>query len=1780
MIGSREITFNRFYELEFLQTVRMRLSRELSAENAELMIQLIDHLRPHDDMTAGIEKLAREQGTGELSIFLFDIFDRIEDYPPTVAYDALQDIVEDFVSAVSVMLEEEITVEAIKIVNAEFAGDAIAPEIPKSTEPEIIAEPQEEVELVEETDKSYPLTDKEPDSIPFELFVAIEVEKMFKNYFDSTASSINSENLYKFSDIVLDIVELPTEGKVPQTLLKLMQVRQMLFPWRYELDYKASKIMTKLSENVKKFTDLIMQLSQENEEIVVNSLEDNRIVLQKTEFIREEVAADPTTIDGLLAEYFSSEVKEHLEQIRNTLSQLQEKPENKTVTKELIAHFQSLNEISMIHGYSPIESFCSHITAILNNGIKENLIFNREATRLFDRLFDILNYAEPLKDAHANTKEAIDLTNLAEEMAEELLIARGKKVKERPKKESKPTEEPSLPEMPIEEEPEKQIAESQEISFEEQERIFDIFKEVLVRSQQFMERHLLEKRQPEKAITLLDTLSGSAGLLGNPQIRTVFNEFRQFVLKINSDNDNNVSEAIKFMSAHYEDFVKKLTPDMDSTKIKAVLDAYKPKPELISIGDVQKLLQILGTIENRNQEKFIDTLTKISEGDETLRESQSRHFRRLYENLTSIGSTNFTAFPQFYMNIFENKAQIEKLDKSILQELSHSYKLFVESLSGGGTGVDTGDLVAILEELISTPVEEELSGKDDFIEPQQEDKEKTPSEEGEEDLDEIFRQESENSFAQITKSLELLENDLNSAESYGVIERNLHSLKSSARLMGYTEVAEIAAPLEDICENIHSGQYGATKEALDLIREGINLLKTKIGGGEVEYKPFKEKIGNLTLPELTKKDIEEKDVPIDEKPLFSTSDDEDADLLDVFKDESDQYIKVLEKANQALTKDLANKNSLKALETASHSLKSAAKMLGFREIGQLGDSLEIAAEAMHKGEVPNTQIAQEHIAQSIDFIKKLTAGEKADPSQLGNIISALQPDKLKSYGVTPENEEDDRATFLREATDLLEKLNSDLVKIEKKPEDPALLNNLYRNMHTLKGGAQIMQYDKIGAIAHRIEDFFEAAREGEKAISSDTLDPIFKAIDEIQSLTDGIRKNGTETSKHYDEVLNAISEIPDIGEKPSRTPVIRQIDEKASEQSENGQEQTIKMTTQSLDHLMNMAAGLIVNKTQLNNYLESMKTIVNRIDKDRNRLRSTRNTIDTLMEMNEDLDPNVELPISLTGLNQAAQDFNDVLSTLDGVSSDFYSITQHLEENIREISLLTKQLHDDILQARMVPGEVLFNRFPRAVRDLARKQKKKINLMVQGESTELDRAMIEALTDPVMHLIRNAIDHGVETPKERKTKGKTEDGIVLLKALRDKNQIIIEVHDDGRGIDPAVIAEKAVQLGLVEEKQVKKMRNEEILDLIFAPGFSTTEKATDLSGRGIGLDVVATEIQKLNGDIRLSSTLDKGTIFRIRVPLTLAITQAMLVELDGEIVAIQISAIDEAIEIANEDIEIDNDLTYLKFRDQRLPIKNLANFLNYEEKERKPDKPSGLIIYDGEIKYVLQVDAVLRREEIVVKNLGPELKDVAYISGGTVLGDGSVVLLLDIAAITHKIELEYAGEGRDFSSLETARQVLSGQDERKTGKKQTSESKKKKIRKAKEIGQKKISGRKPVALIIDDSLSVRKFVSAVLERNNYITVLTSDGPEALEKMNENDFDIIITDLEMPKMHGFDLIGEIRNTEKFKEVPIIILTGKSGREHEEKGKKAGANAYIIKPFKEGDLVKTLEKFITT
>lgn len=355
-----------------------------------------------------------------------------------------------------------------------------------------------------------------------------------------------------------------------------------------------------------------------------------------------------------------------------------------------------------------------------------------------------------------------------------------------------------------------------------------------------------------------------------------------------------------------------------------------------------------------------------------------------------------------------------------------------------------------------------------------------------------------------------------------------------------------------------------------------------------------------------------------------------------------------------------------------------------------------------------------------------------------------------------------------------------------------------------------------------------------------------------------------------------------------------------------------------------------------------------------------------------------------------------IKTRMDDLSST--SARENMSETIEYLERITTNLHAAVMKVRMVPIERVFNRFPRLVRDLSKELGKEIELQMSGEETEVDRTVIDEIGDPLIHLIRNSIDHGIEIPSERKKIGKPETGIVILKSYPDGNNVVIEVDDDGKGIDHEIIKEKAIEKGIIDEKEAENLSIEDSINLLFAPGFSTAETISDISGRGVGLDVVKSKIESINGNIEINSVKNKGTKFIIRIPLTLAIIHALLVKLSNEIYAIPLSSITEIINISNNQIRDVQGQEIVLYRGKTLPIIKLKNTLNISDTEEKDDLVV-VVVKKGDKQAGLIVDDLIGQQEIVIKSLGKYLGGVKYLSGATILGNGNVSLILDINSL-------------------------------------------------------------------------------------------------------------------------------------------------------------------------------------
>ena len=344
------------------------------------------------------------------------------------------------------------------------------------------------------------------------------------------------------------------------------------------------------------------------------------------------------------------------------------------------------------------------------------------------------------------------------------------------------------------------------------------------------------------------------------------------------------------------------------------------------------------------------------------------------------------------------------------------------------------------------------------------------------------------------------------------------------------------------------------------------------------------------------------------------------------------------------------------------------------------------------------------------------------------------------------------------------------------------------------------------------------------------------------------------------------------------------------------------------------------------------------------------------------------------------------------------STRENMSETIEYLERITTNLHDAVMKVRMVPIERVFNRFPRLVRDLSKELGKEIELQMSGEETEVDRTVIDEIGDPLIHLIRNSIDHGIEMPSDRKKIGKSETGIVVLKSYPDGNNVVIEVEDDGKGIDPDLIKEKAIKKGIINEQEIENLNIEDIINLLFIPGFSTSEQISDVSGRGVGLDVVKSKIESINGNIEIVSVKNQGTKFIIRIPLTLAIIQALLIKLSSEIFAIPLSSITEIINISNNQIRDVQGQEIILYRGATLPITRLKNVLGIDDDMEKEDLVV-VVVKKGDKQTGLIIDDLIGQQEIVIKGLGKYLGGVKYLSGATILGNGNISLILDINSL-------------------------------------------------------------------------------------------------------------------------------------------------------------------------------------
>lgn len=603
--------------------------------------------------------------------------------------------------------------------------------------------------------------------------------------------------------------------------------------------------------------------------------------------------------------------------------------------------------------------------------------------------------------------------------------------------------------------------------------------------------------------------------------------------------------------------------------------------------------------------------------------------------------------------------------------------------------------------------------------------------------------------------------------------------------------------------------------------------------------------------------------------------------------------------------------------------------------------------------------------------------------------------------------------FMIEAEEIIAKLDADMVKLEKQSSDLNLLNEIFRGAHTIKGTSGFLGFDRLSEFTHKMEDVLNKLRKGEIIINADIMDVLLESIDTLKGLLEETKSKGDALidlspikAKLVAVDNGTFSEVAALvekkkGAKASATkkttngkknaPVIAAIDPVAEQVKSTLPEAPAEMPASTVDLSDDINVESIAARpdpAQMKQSQDQRRPVDSTIRVDVERL-------DSLMNIMGELVLGRNALVQLAGRINGNFEGEPLIDELNHVTS--------------QMNFVTSELQMAVMKMRMLPVGKVFNKFPRVVRDLSRSLEKDIELIISGEETELDKSVIEEIGDPLVHLIRNAVDHGIEQPAEREAAGKPRCGRVELIASQEGSNIVIKVVDDGAGLDAQKLRSKAVERGLSTQEEVSRMSDREVFNFIFNPGFSLAKRVTDVSGRGVGMDVVRTNIEKLKGIVNIESELGKGTSFIIKLPLTLAIVQGLLVENGADLYILPLSSVLETVKVSMNDIYSINNREVIRLRDTVLPIIDLNRMffpINQHEKLRNLEHSYVVVLSQGERRLGIVVDRLIGQEEVVIKSLGEFLGTTPGIAGATILGDGRVRLIVDPVGIFSMTNLD------------------------------------------------------------------------------------------------------------------------------------------------------------------------------
>lgn len=749
--------------------------------------------------------------------------------------------------------------------------------------------------------------------------------------------------------------------------------------------------------------------------------------------------------------------------------------------------------------------------------------------------------------------------------------------------------------------------------------------------------------------------------------------------------------------------------------------------------------------------------------------------------------------------------------------------------------------------------------------------------------------------------------------------------------------------------------------------------------------------------------------------------------------------------------------------------------------------------------------------------------------------------------------------FVEEARDGLRALGAAMLRLEKADSGEAsgaAIGEAMRHAHTLKGSASMMGLADISQISHQLEDLFVLARRNPSILDGSAFDLVFGVLDRLSARVEQLARGVLEpigfcepSQKLVEMVATArgagdgatatrtplpVAAASHMGRQPQAmsatgTPDGLPGEKDAAVLSPPGgnrqapeMPQSMRVPVEKLDRLTHLAPEMVLqslNAFERQTELRALSTVLGRL---RNRVREARLTPES-----SEADRDARLEEYADALDSMARGMREFLVRFD-------------DDRVR-LNLITEEFRQNVIELTMQPVASVFDPFPRAVRDLARTFGKDVELTIRGRETEVDKKIIEQIAEPLVHLIRNAVDHGIEAPDERVRNGKPATGRLLLSAEQQGKRIHVTVRDDGRGINPAAVQAAAVRQGIATATELAQWTTQELFGLIFRPGFSTRAQATDVSGRGVGMDVVKIVVERLGGAVHVESELGRGTTIALDLPLSLALLRVVLVEAADELFALPTAAVRRILQVGPSEVAQLQQGPVADIEGESIPLVTLA-VLFHLPRPQAPVRQTVLVVEAGDCRFGLLVEGVHEEQELVFKELRGPLGNQRIFTGAALLGNGDIVPILDVSALFRL--------SAPASSIETV-----------------------------PLAPRPAAERPARVLVVEDSLVAGELQKSILVAAGYTAEIAHDGADALEVLRQKEWDLVISDVDMPRIGGFELTERMRADDDFREIPVIIVTSRDSVDDRRRGFEVGADAYVVKrEFDQSQLLDTVQRLI--